>query len=106
MPWPRFFGLSRCLCYRRSVNCKGTVVTRYSFEVVVEPDEDAWYAYCPALVEQGGATWGASREEALANLDDVIRMVVASMIEHGESIPEEPADRGRRSEEQPVDVTV
>ncbi len=62
-------------------------MTRYTFEVVVEPDEDAWYAYCPALAERGGATWGSSRDEALANLDDVIRLVVASLIEHGESIP-------------------
>ena len=34
-----------------------------------------------------GATWGATREEALANLDEVIRMVVASMIGHGEWLP-------------------
>ena len=53
-------------------------VTRYTFEVVVEPDEDAWYAHSPALVERGAAAWGASREEALANLDEVIRLVVAA----------------------------
>jgi predicted RNase H-like HicB family nuclease len=85
---------------------RGTPVTRYTFEVVVEPDEDAWYAYCAALVQQGGAAWGATREEALANLDEVIRLVVASLIEHGEPIPEEPADRRHLSEQQCVDVTV
>jgi predicted RNase H-like HicB family nuclease len=81
-------------------------VTHYTFEVVVEPDDDAWYAYAPTLVQQGGATWGASREEALANLGEVIRMVVASMIEHGEPVPTEAADRPRSPEKQLVAVTV
>jgi hypothetical protein len=36
--------------------------------------------------EAGWATSGTSREEALANLDEVTRMAVASMIEHGEPI--------------------
>jgi predicted RNase H-like HicB family nuclease len=85
---------------------EATLVTRYTFEAVVEPDEDAWYAYCPALVQQGGATWGATREEALANLDEVIRMAVASMIEHGEPIPEQPADRQVQSKKQLVAITV
>jgi len=33
-----------------------------------------------------------TREEALENIGDVLRMVVASMREHGEAIPTEPAD--------------
>jgi predicted RNase H-like HicB family nuclease len=86
--------------------CRGGAVTTYTFKVVVEPDEDAWYASCPALVRQGGATWGTTREEALANLDEVMRMVVASMIEHGEPIPEEPTGAACVSEEQLVAVTV
>jgi predicted RNase H-like HicB family nuclease len=81
-------------------------VTTYTFKVVVEPDEDAWYASCPALLRQGGATWGTTREQALAHLDQVIRMVVASMIEHGEPIPEEPTGHARVCEEQLVAVTV
>lgn len=81
-------------------------MTTYAFKVVVEPDEDSWYASCPALVRQGGATWGTTREEALANLDEVVRMVVASMIEHGEPIPEEPTGPARVSEERLVAVTV
>jgi len=28
----------------------------YTFNVVVEPDEDRWHAYCPVLVHQGAAT--------------------------------------------------
>ena len=37
----------------------------YLFRVVVEPGEDRWHAYCPALEDIGGATWGHTREEAL-----------------------------------------
>jgi predicted RNase H-like HicB family nuclease len=58
-------------------------MTSYIFKVVIEPDEDRWHAYCPALVERGAATWGATRGEALANIEDVVKIVVASMLEHG-----------------------
>jgi predicted RNase H-like HicB family nuclease len=61
--------------------------TTYVFEVVVKPDEDAWHAYCPALVRHGGATWGRTREEALANITEVVRLVVESLREHGEAVP-------------------
>ena len=61
----------------------------YTFNVIVEPDEDRWHAYCPALESQGAATWGASREEALKHIDEVVRLVVESMIEHGEELPQE-----------------
>ena len=42
----------------------------YSFQVVVEPDEDAqgnpaWHAYRPPLESVGGATSSRTREEAL-----------------------------------------
>ena len=79
-------------------------MTTYTFKVIVEPDEDRWHAYCPALVEWGAATWGATREEALANIEDVVKMVVASMVEHGETI--EPADTVEISREPRAAVTV
>ena len=65
----------------------------YNFKVVVEPDGDRWHAYCPALVRSGAATWGYSREEALRNIQDVVRMVVDVMLEDGEKLPSEPADQ-------------
>jgi predicted RNase H-like HicB family nuclease len=52
-------------------------VTTYTFKVVVEPDEDRWRAYCPALEEQGAATWGYTREEALQHVREVLEMIVA-----------------------------
>lgn len=66
----------------------GRGMTTYTFHVVVEPDGDAWYAYCPALVRQGGATWGETREEALTNIREVAEMVVADLIENGGNLPE------------------
>jgi predicted RNase H-like HicB family nuclease len=79
-------------------------MTTYTFKVIVEPDEDRWHAYCPALVERGAATWGATREEALANINEVVKMVVASLIEHGEAIA--PAETVEVSRDPRVAVTV
>ncbi len=69
----------------------------YNFRVVIESDEDAdgnaaWHAYCPALIKLGAATSGRTREEALKNINEVVRMVVQESIEEGTSLPEGPAD--------------
>jgi predicted RNase H-like HicB family nuclease len=65
----------------------------YNFRIVVEPDGERRHAYCPALVEQGGATWGSTKQEALKNIQEVVQMVVESMMEHGEALPTVPADQ-------------
>ena len=61
--------------------------TTYTYSVVVEPDEDAWHAYCPALQGYGAATWGRTRAEALRHIREVVAMVVAELIEDGETVP-------------------
>jgi predicted RNase H-like HicB family nuclease len=69
----------------------------YTFTVVVEPDEDAWHAYCPALQGYGAATWGSSREEALRHIREVVEMVVAELVEDGEDLPADvDASQGTR----------
>lgn len=78
----------------------------FLFKVVLEPDEDAWHAYCPALVRQGGATWGATKKEALKHIEEVVKMVVESLIEHGEPVPEAPAGEVQVSTEPQVAVTI
>lgn len=78
----------------------------YSFKVVVEPDEDRWHAYCPALLRQGAATWGNSQQEALRNIHEVVQMVVDSLVDHGEVVLEEPSDQVRVSASPEVAVTV
>jgi predicted RNase H-like HicB family nuclease len=64
----------------------------YTFKVVVEPDDDRWHAYCPALEGKGGSTWGYTREEALKHINEVVQLVVESMIEHGERLPDESTE--------------
>ncbi|MFQ5795256.1 MAG: type II toxin-antitoxin system HicB family antitoxin [Candidatus Bipolaricaulia bacterium] len=66
----------------------GAKVKSYVFKVVLEPDEDVWAAYIPALVEKGASTWGHTKEEALKNIQEVVQLVIESMTEHGEPIPE------------------
>lgn len=52
-------------------------MTTYTFNIVVEPDEDRWRAYCPVLESEGAATWGHTREEALTHIREVLEMIVA-----------------------------
>ena len=62
----------------------------YVFRVVVEPDEDRWFAYSPVLEDHGGATWGHTHAEAVKNIEQVIQMTVDGMLANGEPIPEDP----------------
>ena len=84
----------------------------YNFKVVIEPDEDfdgnpsGWHVYCPALERLGGSTWGETRDEAFKNINEVVRMVVESMREHGERILEELSDEVEVTVEPGVAVTV
>jgi len=78
----------------------------YIFKAVIEPDDNRWSAYCPALLSQGASTWGDTREEALKNLPDVVRMVLESLVEHGEPVPAGPMSEVRISEEPQVAVTI
>jgi predicted RNase H-like HicB family nuclease len=77
-------------------------VTTYTFRIVVEPDEERWRAYAPALEAQGASTWGYTREEALANIREVLEMIVGELAEEGSSVPADVAV----SEEPLVAVTV
>ena len=63
------------------MNKSETKIKVYVFNVVVEPDEDRWHVYCPALEDKGGASWGYAKEEALENIREVIKMTIESMIE-------------------------
>ena len=59
----------------------------HQFTVVIEPDEDAFHAYVPAL--PGCHTFGATVEEAQKNVAEAITLHIESMQEDGESIPVE-----------------
>ena len=66
---------------------KGHTPKTYKFQAVIEPDEDQWFACCPALETRGAATGGITWEEAYINIHQVLRMTLESMIEYGETIP-------------------
>ena len=78
----------------------------YTLEVVVEPDEDRWHAYCPALLEQGAATWGHTRDEALRNIEEVVQLVIESMVANHEPLPAAIQDKARVAPEPRVAITV
>ena len=62
-----------------------------TFRIVVEPDEDRWRAYALTLEAQGASAWGYTREEALANIREVLEMIVGELAEEGRSVPPDVA---------------
>lgn len=59
----------------------------YTFEVVVEPDEGGYHAYCPALRRFGAVTQGATEAEALRNINEVVQMIMDELKQDGISLP-------------------
>ena len=57
----------------------------YRFSVVIEKDEDGYFAFCPEL--QGCYTQGDTYEEALENAGDAISLHVKDRLESGEELP-------------------
>ena len=57
----------------------------YVFEVVIEPDEDRYHAYCPSL--KGCRTWGRTEEEAYKNIQEAIELYLEALIDEGDPIP-------------------
>ena len=64
----------------------------YIFPIALEEDGGAWHVYVPGLEEQGAATWGKTKDEALRNIQEVVQMVVEEMLEDGESLPASVTD--------------
>ena len=61
----------------------------YRFSVVIERDEEAYFAFCPEL--QGCYTQGETYEKVLENIKDAIRLHVEDRLEMGEEIPQDEA---------------
>jgi predicted RNase H-like HicB family nuclease len=61
-------------------------MSTYKFSVVVEKDNDGYFAFCPEL--QGCYTQGDTYEEVLENIKDAIRLHIEDRIESGEDIPQ------------------
>jgi predicted RNase H-like HicB family nuclease len=58
---------------------------KFMLPIVVEKDEDGYFASCPLL--QGCYTQGASYEEAVANIEDAIRLHIADRLARKEKVP-------------------
>ena len=57
------------------------------YRILIEQDEDGTFIVeCPAL--PGCISQGATREEALANIQDAIKGYIESLKKHNELIPE------------------
>jgi predicted RNase H-like HicB family nuclease len=78
----------------------------YTFKVVVEPDEGGYHAYCPALRHLGAVTQGSTEEDALRNINEVVRMIMDELREDGLPVPEASADDVEVFEGTRVAVTV
>jgi len=61
-------------------------MTSYRFTVVVEQDDDGYFAFCPEL--QGCYTQGTSFEDALKNIEDAIHLHIEDRLEKKERIPQ------------------
>ena len=61
----------------------------YRFSVVIERDDEAYFAFCPEL--QGCYTQGETYEKVLENIKDAIRLHVEDRLEIGEEIPQDEA---------------
>ena len=60
-------------------------IIEFTVEVIVEPDDGGFHAYCPAL--KGLHTCGNTEEEALQNAGDAAIAYLESSINHGDLIP-------------------
>ncbi|MBP1778876.1 MAG: hypothetical protein H6Q86_4887 [candidate division NC10 bacterium] len=57
-------------------------------QVIISPGEDSyWVAECPSL--PGCISQGATREEAIANIREAIRLYIATLEEDKLPVPEE-----------------
>ncbi len=56
-----------------------------AFDVIIEPDQLGFHAYCPAL--KGLHVGGDTADEALQNARDAINAYIRSLIKHGDPIP-------------------
>lgn len=57
----------------------------FRVEIIVEPDDGIFHAYCPAL--KGLHTCGDTEEEAFSNAKDAAMAYLLSLVKHRDPIP-------------------
>jgi predicted RNase H-like HicB family nuclease len=61
-------------------------MSNYRFSVIIEKDEDGYFASCNEL--QGCYTQGETYEEVIGNIKEAIQLHIEDRIESGEEIPQ------------------
>jgi len=61
------------------------VMKRYNFPIIIERDEDGYFAFCPKL--QGCYSQGDTYEEAMENIKDAVNLHVEDRIKTKEILP-------------------
>jgi hypothetical protein len=60
----------------------------YVCRAEIQPQDSAWYAYCPALAAYGAAAWGLTQQAALRQLQVSVERIVAELLARGEPLPD------------------
>ena len=60
-------------------------MANYKLACIIEKDEDGYHGYCPEL--KGCHAQGDTYEEVVANLRDVMRLIVEDMVAEKEPVP-------------------
>jgi len=58
---------------------------RLMVQIIVEPDEEGFHAYCPAL--KGLHVGGQTLDEALKNAGDAVHLFLQDIMENGDPVP-------------------
>ena len=61
------------------------VVIKFTIDILIEPDEEGFHAFCPAL--KGLHVGGRTEKEAIQNATDAAILYLESLIKHGDPIP-------------------
>jgi predicted RNase H-like HicB family nuclease len=75
------------ICKLKSIKILRYKMKVYNYSVVIEPDENGFHAYVPAL--SGCHSFGETIDEAKVNITEAIQLHIEAMAADGEKIPEE-----------------
>ena len=75
-----------CLPEYAAIKAEQLNVKGYAIPIVIEPDDDGFHAFSPAL--KGLHVGGKTQLEALKNAEDGAVLYLDSLIEHGDPIPD------------------
>jgi predicted RNase H-like HicB family nuclease len=63
--------------YYQHRNIKEIIVMAYKVNIIIEKDEDGYYAYCPGL--EGCQSQGDSLEEVKANIKEAVELYLETL---------------------------